>query len=261
MQSSVPPELRGFFTTGVAGITTQGKEGPNLMSAEWTFNVSYHPFLIAVLIDPSEATHDIIAETKEFGVNIWDQEQAQLSSAAGKHSMREVDKLPNPIFRTYKATRIKAPMIESCVLNAECRLFARYSIGDHTMYVGEVLLAKYNQDKKPLLLRGGSGYHQLGPRIRTGEKPFIYIFAGLRKSEHGHLLNMQGRIFGSEEDQEVLISAQDGKGKMNFSENIPIRDGGFFSSSVRFDNGAPRGPCTITATYRELKAECEVLLR
>ncbi len=68
MQSSVPPELRGFFTSGVGWITVQSKEGPNIMSAEWTFNISYRPFLIAALIDSSEATHDIMRKLKSLAL-------------------------------------------------------------------------------------------------------------------------------------------------------------------------------------------------
>ena len=260
MQTEVPPELRGYFTTGVAGITTLGRDGPNIMSAEWTYHVSYNPFLISVLIDPREVSHQLIEETKEFGVNLWAEDQAHVSSAAGNHSMKDVRKLPNPIFKTYQATYIKAPMIEGCILNAECRLVTSYSIGDHTMFVGAVLVARYDPNKKPLVLRGASGYHELGPGIRTAEKPFSYVFAGLQKGEDGVFVNLGGRVFGAKKGEDILVSVENAEGKRIVSQNVMITERSFFYARLKLDNGVPLGTYTLTAIHDELTANCVVQL-
>jgi flavin reductase (DIM6/NTAB) family NADH-FMN oxidoreductase RutF len=40
-------------------------------------------------------------------------------------------------------------------MNAECRLVNEYSLGDHTMFVGEVVEASNNPDKEPLAYYNG----------------------------------------------------------------------------------------------------------
>ena len=219
------------------------------MSAEWTYHVSYDPFLIAVFVDPGEASLDIIAETKEFGVNMWSEGQAAQSSVAGNHSMKEVDKLPNSLFKTYKAKYIKAPMIEGCVLNAECRLVASYKVGDHTMFVGQVIAARYDANKRPLLLRGASGYHELGERIRHG--PSMYLFAGFRNDKNGVVLKVQGRIFVVKENESVSISIEDSTGKSIVAREVMTQQRGLFHTRFEFDNGIPKGRYTVNGKHRD----------
>ena len=82
-----------LFTTTVGFITTNGRRGPNVMAAEWTFNVSYDPFLISVHVAPGEATHEAIVETGEFGVNLVAEHQRVAMAFAGHFSQHEVDKV------------------------------------------------------------------------------------------------------------------------------------------------------------------------
>ncbi len=110
-RSRTPDEAYRLFTTSVALITTAGRRGPNVMAAEWTFNVSYEPFLISVHIAPDEATHEAIVETGEFGVNLVAEEQRVAMAFAGHFSRLDVDKLSSEAFETYPAKRIRAPMI------------------------------------------------------------------------------------------------------------------------------------------------------
>ncbi len=154
------------FTTTVGLITTRGNQGPNVMAAEWCFNVSYRPFLISVHIAADEATHEAIIEAGEFGVNLVTEDQVLAMGFAGHFSKHEVDKLSSEVFETYPAKRIKAPMIKGCLLSAECRLVQRVTMGDHTAFVGEVVEFTVDGSKGPVVLHRGS--HRLGPRLRRG---------------------------------------------------------------------------------------------
>jgi len=157
------------FITNVGLITTTGPYGNNIMAAEWTHHVSYRPGLIAVCVRPGKATHENIKKTKEFGVNLCATGQTVISSIAGNTTGKEVDKikvLEELGFKFYKAKRIKAPMVEGAALNAECKLIKEIELGDHTMFVGEVIEVSANQGE-PLAYNKGK-YWKLGERI---EKP------------------------------------------------------------------------------------------
>ena len=151
------------FTTTCALITTDGPRGSNVMAAEWTFNVSYRPFLILVSIDPANLTHDMVLESKEFGVNLVAEDQIAAMGFAGHYSKTDTDKLSSELFQTYPAKRIHAPLIRGAVLNAECRLVDHYPMGDHTAFLGEVLTFSVDPERPPIALHHGS--HRIGERI------------------------------------------------------------------------------------------------
>lgn len=146
------------FITNVGLITSDGPYGPNVMSAEWTHHISYTPGLIAVCIRPTDTTHANIKKTKEFGVNLCAVDQSMLSSVAGGYRGREYDKikaLKELGVEFYKAKKIKAPMIKGAAVNIECKLIKSIPLGDHTMFVGEVVEASNNPDKEPLAYHKG----------------------------------------------------------------------------------------------------------
>lgn len=145
------------FVTNVGLITSFGPYGHNIMSAEWTHHISYSPGLIAVNISPNDATHANIMKTKEFGVNLCSDEQNVISSIAGGYTGKDVDKisaLKELGFEFYKAKKINCVMVKYAALNAECRLVKAIELGDHTMFVGEVV-GSTATEKQPLAYHAG----------------------------------------------------------------------------------------------------------
>ena len=150
------------FITNVGLITNTGKYGQNVMACEWTHQISYEPGMIAVCIAEGSASKENIKETKEFGVNLCADDQAALSSIAGRNSGRNVDKikvLEELGFSFYAGKSIKPLMIEGAVINVECKLVNVLEVGSHTMLIGEVVEAKKNEGKKPLCYHQGKYGH------------------------------------------------------------------------------------------------------
>ena len=146
------------FITNVGLITTKGSYGDNIMAAEWTHHVSYTPGLVAVCVGKSKATLENIRTSKEFGVNISATDQNVLASVAGGSSGKNFDKIAALIelgFKFYKAKKIKTLMVEGAVLNLECKLYKEIELGDHVMFVGEVVDINLNKEKESL------AYHKL----------------------------------------------------------------------------------------------------
>ncbi len=146
------------FITNVGLITTTGPNGNNIMACEWTHHVSYKPGLIAICIGPKKATHENIKKTKEFGINLTSTDQSVLSSVAGSYSGKNIDKikaLKELGFEFYKANKINTLMVKDAVLNIECKLVKEINIGDHTIFIGEVLDITFNKNKEPLAYHKG----------------------------------------------------------------------------------------------------------
>ena len=145
------------FVTNVGLVTSSGPHGDNIMSAEWTHQVSYQPGLILISLKTTEATYENIIKSKEFGVNLSAQDQNVLASVAGGSSGKNVDKigvLKELGFKFVKARKINALMVEGAALNVECKLANKIEAGDHVAFIGEAVEVYSATEKEPLVYHG-----------------------------------------------------------------------------------------------------------
>jgi flavin reductase (DIM6/NTAB) family NADH-FMN oxidoreductase RutF len=146
------------FVTNVGLITSDGPYGADVMAAEWTHHMSYSPCLIAVNIRGHDATAHNIEESKEFGVNLAGEDQNILCSISGRFTATKVDKVQilNEFgVKFYPGRKIACLMIENCAMNAECKLVKREELGDHIMFIGEVVEISADENIKPLIYHNG----------------------------------------------------------------------------------------------------------
>jgi flavin reductase (DIM6/NTAB) family NADH-FMN oxidoreductase RutF len=184
--NTIPPTIdimenvHRYFATGVGLITTNSpKYGHNVMAVEWTLQISYNPMLIAIFIHDSP-TYWNIEGTKVFGVNMASDDQSDLVNIAGGYSGTEIQKINIPnTFETYTAKHIDVPMIKNCTLNAECKAITIQKIADHIMVVGEVISAKFDDKKSPLIYTRGNYRKIANKKISVRRKSI--------KISHDHL--------------------------------------------------------------------------
>ncbi len=150
--------------TTVAMVTAVAGDRANVMACEWAMMVSTAPMRFVISVAPHHVTHELIEQSGEFGLNFCSDAQAKLSHISGSYSLRDTDKWELGEFPTYPATKIHAPMIEECMLNVECRVVGTTPLGDHTMFVGEALWARWDPERKPLIYRDGRYWH-LGAQV------------------------------------------------------------------------------------------------
>jgi flavin reductase (DIM6/NTAB) family NADH-FMN oxidoreductase RutF len=155
------------FVTNVGLITSDGSFGPNIMAAEWTHHISYSPSLIAANIRGHDATAQNIKESKEFGISIAAENQNVICSIAGKYKGIHVDKISIikeagiAAFYNAKSISSQVPMLVGAAMNAECKLVKQEELGDHIMFVGEVIEISADENIRPLLYHNGR-YWKLG---------------------------------------------------------------------------------------------------
>jgi len=151
-------------------ITSVGQLGHNVMAAEWTMQISYDPFLIAVFIHDGSVTLKNIRKTKEFGVNVASKSQSDLVSIAGGYSGSEINKLEiKNSFKFLKSKFIRSRLIANSIINAEFKLFSTKKLGDHVMVIGKVIEIRYDKTRKPLLYHSRR-YYQMGQIIEPSRK-------------------------------------------------------------------------------------------
>lgn len=161
------PEAKSFITN-LSLVTSRGKWGDNVMTAEWVHQISYDPGLIMVNLHEVDATADNIAETKVFGISIAAQDQGDMISVAGGSTGKEVDKiavLRELGFEFYNGEMTGLQMVKGAALNLECRVVKQEKVGDHIMFIGEVAEATVNAGKEPLAFRAATGLYKLEERL------------------------------------------------------------------------------------------------
>ena len=158
----------------VALVTTRWRDQVDVMPAIWHTPLSRTPPLIGIVVHPSRHTHDMIRFSEEFALNFPTRALMNHTQYFGTVSGSDVGKLELAKLDTFRASKIQAPLIEKCVAWVECGLQDTMTIGDHTLFIGRVLVVEANEDAfeqtwtleasdaKPLHYLGMDRYATLG---------------------------------------------------------------------------------------------------
>ena len=124
-----------------------------IITACWVTPTSHEPLLITASIgngdkdeDSYRACHALINETKEFGLNIPTPELTEAILKVGTTHSNEVDKFAETGLTPMQSNKIKAPMIEECFINIECKVIDQIVTGDHTVFVAKPVAVYMNED-------------------------------------------------------------------------------------------------------------------
>jgi flavin reductase (DIM6/NTAB) family NADH-FMN oxidoreductase RutF len=151
-------ELRrvmGHFATGVTIITTVSKEGaPAGLTANAFTSVSLDPALLLVSVDRKAESWPHFEQSKVFTVNILSDDQETLSR---KFAVSGGDKFQGV---AYHMGANGVPILEGVLAYLECKLWATYDGGDHTLFLGLIDQAEAREAKPLLFYRGG--YRAIG---------------------------------------------------------------------------------------------------
>jgi flavin reductase (DIM6/NTAB) family NADH-FMN oxidoreductase RutF len=123
----------------LALLTSRHRSTDNVMTAAWMMPVSLDPALVAVAIQPARLTWELIGGSEFFALNVPTAELLAAVHRCGIESGRDGDKFARSSLTPLDALEIEAPLIEECVGHIECGVIERFSLGDHDLFVGEVL--------------------------------------------------------------------------------------------------------------------------
>lgn len=122
---------------------------PNVMTAGEIFNISLKdPCIIGIALRKATYTHGLICESKSFSVNfptvaILDKMDlvGTISGCDGLDKFKEYNLTPLP------SDIINSPIIEECPVNLECKMLSVTEVGDHDLFLGEVVAMHADADK------------------------------------------------------------------------------------------------------------------
>ena len=117
----------------------------NAMTTSWITQVSMEPVMIAVGVDNSAVTHQLISEGGSFTVNLWDADNTRVFVKFSKPAEDDGTSLNGwPVHS--EATG--APVFDDALAWMDCQVRQSYDMGTHTLFVGELVAADIVDDEK-----------------------------------------------------------------------------------------------------------------
>lgn len=128
-------ELFRRLTYGVYAIGVAAGEQRDAFTAAWVMQASFDPLLLALSINPHNASYRLLHAGGGFTVNVLRREQLDLARLLGTRSGRDEDKLAGVPWR---AGRGGAPIFQEALAYFDCELAGSMPAGDHELVLGRV---------------------------------------------------------------------------------------------------------------------------
>ncbi|MBM4241590.1 MAG: flavin reductase family protein [Euryarchaeota archaeon] len=131
------------------GTMVEGKA--NFMALGWVTRINANPPLLALGVNKVHQSCRNIEENRAFSINFPNADMIVETDYCGLVSGEDIDK--SNIFEVFYGELETAPMITSCSLNLECKLFHKYQLPTNKLFIGEIVGAyteeRYLTDGKP----------------------------------------------------------------------------------------------------------------
>jgi flavin reductase (DIM6/NTAB) family NADH-FMN oxidoreductase RutF len=144
----------GHFPTGVSIVTTRQADGrPCGLTVNAFASVSLDPTLVLVCVEKASDSHGCIHASGVYAVNVLEEGKGEALSRRFATWGVE-DKFRGVAFHEAKTG---APVLEAALAWVDCRVTETLPVGDHTVFVGEVLEADAREGRPLVYYRGGYG--------------------------------------------------------------------------------------------------------
>ena len=121
-------------------VTAGHKDKVTITPCAWHMPISKSPAALGVALAKKHFSSELIKKSGEFAINIPDWPLLDRVIDCGKCSGREVDKFKKINLTKVKGCAIsKAPLVGECIGNIECTLLDIKDVGDHFIFIGEIL--------------------------------------------------------------------------------------------------------------------------
>jgi flavin reductase (DIM6/NTAB) family NADH-FMN oxidoreductase RutF len=138
----------GLYVLG----STDGGERRNGMTINWVTQISFEPKLVAISVEQTALTHELVQAGGCFGLSTIDREDRAIVRKFTKPvdvdmSAKTLNGFP------YVERTTGAPILARAVGFLDCEVRERVAAGNHTLFVGEIVEAGFLKDEETPVLR------------------------------------------------------------------------------------------------------------
>jgi len=135
-------QIRRYLEPGpVVLVSSAWKGKTNIMTMGWHTVMEFSPSLVGCIISSANHSFEMICKSKACVINIPTQEMARKVIGIGNCSGAEVDKFTKFKLTAKPATEVKAPLIEECYANFECKISDTRLVKRYNFFILEVVKA------------------------------------------------------------------------------------------------------------------------
>jgi flavin reductase (DIM6/NTAB) family NADH-FMN oxidoreductase RutF len=133
--ATAPVDLFRRLTNGVYVVSAAHDGVTDAFTAAWITQVAFEPLLVAISVNPQNATWPLIERSGALVINVLKSDQLDLARWFGTRSGRDTDKLAS--VRTRRSA-VGAPVLDDALAWLECRVEQQVTAGDHRLVVARV---------------------------------------------------------------------------------------------------------------------------
>ena len=131
-------------------------EKKNMITLAWAGTVNSEPPMVSISVRKERYSHDLIAESGEFVVNLVDEGMCRAVDYCGVRSGKDVDKAAETGLTYMPAETMKiAPAVSGAPVSLSCKVRQMLELSSHDLFIGEVTGVMVRDD----LLDGNGTLH------------------------------------------------------------------------------------------------------
>ncbi|MGY1712482.1 flavin reductase family protein [Geodermatophilus sp. SYSU D00758] len=143
-------DVLGHFASGVTVVTAMTADGPIGFTCQSFSSLSLDPPLVVFAPARTSTTWPRLRDIGRFCVNVLAEDQTDLSTTFARSG---TDKFAGAHWRP---SRHGSPVLDDVVAWIDCRLWAEYDGGDHTLVAASVLDLGADPGRRPLVFHRGA---------------------------------------------------------------------------------------------------------
>lgn len=137
------------WATGITIVSAEHESVRHGMTVSSFTSVSLDPPLLLVALEQTTRTHDLVRHSGSFGVTILGSHQSGISDRFAGRLTEHTDRFAGLDIHTLETG---VPFLKDALACFDCRLISDLTMGNHTIFIGEVVaLSVSGVDAQPLI--------------------------------------------------------------------------------------------------------------
>jgi len=132
----------------VVMVTTSLNDKPNIMTLSWHMMIDFVPPLVGIVMSNQNYSFNYLKKTKECVINIPTADLIKEVVGVGNCSGSKIDKFTKFHLTPTPATYVKAPLIDECYANLECKVVDMKMATKYNIFILEIIKAWKTTSKK-----------------------------------------------------------------------------------------------------------------
>ena len=116
----------------------EGKKN-NLITIAWTGIINSDPPMTYISVRKERYSHSIISKSREFVINLVNEDIVKATDFCGVKSGREIDKFEVCRFTAIRGDIVSAPLVSEAPVNLECKVKDIIEFPSHDMFIAEIV--------------------------------------------------------------------------------------------------------------------------